>query len=198
MLIWPWANPRSRSSAESTACYLSVGWGHKLVTVTAGRPQQTVHAGSDDCQPSCGASFIINKWYFEKGTWQTHSYNGKLVGNHIWPIEAVNDLKRLKVILAVWHVSKSHLLFLQWRALMQCCRVDDTSPENTIVGLLSSWFVDCTLASIPLSQVVRGRPRGLCQSLGGRSDTLTAHWWSCLESECAVAKKVEPSCFNDT
>ena len=47
----------------------------------------------------------------------------------------------------------------------------------------------CTSASIPLSQVVRKRPRGLLQSLGGRSDTLTARWWSCLESERATWPK---------
>jgi len=43
--------------------------------------------------------------------------------------------------------------------LMECCRVDDTSPENTIVGLPPGW-VDTdisrlyTWASIPLSQMI--------------------------------------------
>jgi len=146
--------------------------------------------------------FIINKWYFGKGTWQTHNYNGRLVANHIWPIEAVNDLERLKVILAVWHVSKSHLLLLQWRALMQCCCVDDTSPENTIVGLLSSW-VDTDVCGLyiginpPQPGGMWAPSRSLLVSWWSERQ-LTAHWWSCLESECAVAKKVEPSCFDDT
>jgi len=42
-------------------------------------------------------------------------------------------------------------------------------------------FADRTSASIPLSQVVRRRPRGPPSrsppSVGGRSDTLTARWW---------------------
>jgi len=50
-------------------------------------------------------------------------------------------------------------------------------------------FADCTSASIPLSQVVHRRPRGLLQSLGGRSDALTARWRPCLESECATWPK---------
>jgi len=41
-------------------------------------------------------------------------------------------------------------------------------------------FADCTLASMPLSLVVHGRPRGLLQSLGGRSDALTARLYICL------------------
>jgi len=64
-------------------------------------------------------------------------------------------------------------------------------------------FADYTSVSIPLSQVVRGRPRGLLQSLGGRSNALTAQWWSCLESERATWPKkrsvlVLMSFFNDT
>ena len=45
---------------------------------------------------------------------------------------------------------------------------------------------DCTSASIPLSQMVRGRPRGLLQSPGGLSDALIVQWRSCLEYEHAT------------
>ena len=37
-------------------------------------------------------------------------------------------------------------------------------------------FADCTSASIHLSQVVRGHPRDLLQSLGGQSDAPTARF----------------------
>ena len=70
---------------------------------------------------------------------------------------------------------------------MECCRVDDTSPENRIVGLPPGW-VDTDVSRLyisinPHQPVVRGRPRGFLQSLGCRSDALTARWWSWLESE---------------
>jgi len=72
--------------------------------------------------------------------------------------------------------------------LMECCRAEDTSAENTVVGLPPGWVdTDVSwlyIALIPLSQVVRGCPQSLLQSLGGRSNILTAQWWSCLESEC--------------
>jgi len=74
--------------------------------------------------------------------------------------------------------------------LMECCRVDDT---NTIIGLPPGWMdTDVSrlyVASIPLSQVVRWRPRGLFQSLDDQSDALTAWWWPCLESERAMWPK---------
>jgi len=41
-------------SPESTAFYLRPGRDYNLVTVTAGRSQQAVHAGGDDRQPRCG------------------------------------------------------------------------------------------------------------------------------------------------
>jgi len=72
---------------------------------------------------------------------------------------------------------------------MQCCGVDDTSPENTIVAFLQAeWipmFADCTSASILLSHGTRAPSR----SLGGRNDALAARWWSCLESEPATWSK---------
>lgn len=88
---------------------------------------------------------------------------------------------------------------------MECCRVDDMSPENTIVDLspflqaeLIQMLADCTSASISFSQVVRGRPRGL----------LLLSWWSERRTDssvilpgiwtCHVAKEAQPSCFNDT
>jgi len=55
---------------------------------------------------------------------------------------------------------------------------------RSLAFLQAEWipmFADCTSASIRLSQVVRGRPQGLLQSLGGWSNALTARWWSCLE-----------------
>ena len=65
-----------------------------------------------------------------------------------------------------WYVARS-LAFLQveWILILAECKLS------------------CNISVNPLSRVVRGHPRGLLQSLGGRSDTLTARWWSCLESE---------------
>jgi len=50
-------------------------------------------------------------------------------------------------------------------AMAECCRVDDASPERVVTGFLQaewiSMLTDCTSVSIALSQVARGRPRGL-------------------------------------
>jgi len=46
--------------------------------------------------------------------------------------------------------------------LLECCHVHDTLSEPTVVGLPPGWVVlvldNCTSASIPLCQVVHGRP----------------------------------------
>jgi len=63
---------------------------------------------------------------------------------------------------------------------------------QSLAFLEAEWIpvlANCTPASIPLSEVVRGCPRGLLQSLGGWSDALRARWWSCLESERATWPK---------
>jgi len=65
---------------------------------------------------------------------------------------------------------------------MECCRVDDTSPEDA-TDSLAAGRVDPDVASLyisinPLSQVVRGRSRCLLQSPpGGLNDTLIAPWF---------------------
>jgi len=56
-----WHHRKMLISRESTAFYLRAGRGKKLVIVIAGRPQQAMHAGSDDRQPPCGAFFISNE-----------------------------------------------------------------------------------------------------------------------------------------
>ena len=53
--------------------------------------------------------------------------------------------------------------------LMECCRVDDVSPECTVTEWIPM-LTDCTSELIPLSHVERGRPQCLLQRLGGRSD----------------------------
>ena len=52
-------------------------------------------------------------------------------------------------------------------------------------------LTDCTSVSIALSQLVRGRPQGLLQWLGGRSDAPMTRWWSCLGSTRATCPKKE-------
>jgi len=74
---------------------------------------------------------------------------------------------------------------------MECCFVDDTLPENMIVGLPPGW-VDTDVSRLYIGinpPQPGGRPRGLLQSLGGWSNALMARWWPCLESECATWPK---------
>jgi len=63
MLRWPWPDPRSTSRSLTLTFWssenLRTGRGYNIVIVIAGRPQQAVHAGGNDCQPSCGA-FLFN------------------------------------------------------------------------------------------------------------------------------------------
>ena len=73
------------------------------------------------------------------------------------------------------------------------CRVDDASPECTVTGFSQCW-VDTTVKWLyvrvdPLSQVERGRPQGLLQWLGGRSDASITRWWSCWKSARATCPK---------
>jgi len=83
------------------------------------------------------------------------------------------------------------LFFFTGVPLVEYCRVDDTLPERTVVGLPPGWvdlvpmLADCTSASVSLTQL-RGRPWGLLQWHGGRTDT---QWWSCLESACVTCLK---------
>jgi len=58
-------------------------------------------------------------------------------------------------LCACIQIDYGHFLFCGM-PLMECCRIDDTLPENTIIGLSPSCVANCTLAPIPLSQVVRG------------------------------------------
>jgi len=63
---------------------------------------------------------------------------------------------------------------------------------QSLAFLRTKWIpmlANCTSASLRPSQVIHGRPWGLLQSLGGRSNAMTAQWWSCLESERATRPK---------
>jgi len=51
-------------------------------------------------------------------------------------------------------------------------------------------LTDCTSELLNLlSQVECGRPRGLLQWLGGRSDASITRWWSCWKSASATCPK---------
>jgi len=68
----------------------------------------------------------------------------------------------------------------------------DQSRTRSLAFLHAEWIpmlANCTSSSVPLSQVVSGCPRGLLQSLCGRSNALAAQCWSCLESEWATWPK---------
>ena len=85
-----------------------------------------------------------------------------------------------------------HSFLIQWRAPNGSVAVSMICHQRTrsLAFLQAEWIsmlADCTLASIPLSQVVRGRPRGLLQSLGGQSDALTGI------GTCYMAKEAEAS-----
>ena len=76
---------------------------------------------------------------------------------------------------------------------MECCRVDDALPECTVAGFsLGSVNPNVNWLHIrfdPLSQVEHGRPQGLLQWLGGRSDASITWWWSCWKSARATCPK---------
>ena len=76
------------------------------------------------------------------------------------------------------------------------CRIRDLagSPQFNPCFLQAEqipMLTDCTSVSIALSQLVRGRPQGLLQWLGGRSDAPMTQWWSCLGSTRATCPKKE-------
>ena len=86
---------------------------------------------------------------------------------------------------------------------MECCRVNDTSPENRIVCLLPSW-VDTNISRLYININPR-LPGGMLAP----SRSPPVFWWSerCANSSmmilpgiwtCHVAKEAETSCFNDT
>jgi len=86
--------------------------------------------------------------------------------------------------------------FFSGMPLMECCRIDDASPENTIVGLPSSW-VDTGVSRLyidinppqPGGMQVPSRSPAVSWWSERRTDRLTARWWSCLESERATWPK---------
>ena len=69
------------------------------------------------------------------------------------------------------------LLLLQWCRVMECCFVDDTSPESAVTGLSPGWVdpsVDWLYISISRAQSCGTRASiRLLQWLGGLSN---AHW----------------------
>jgi len=87
--------------------------------------------------------------------------------------------------------------------LMECCCVDDTSSENTIVGLPPSWVdTDVCWLYIGINPPQPGGTRA-----PSRSPPVS--WWSEWHTDssmmilpgiwaCHVAKEAEPSCFNDS
>jgi len=88
--------------------------------------------------------------------------------------------------------------------LLECCCVDDTSPENTIVGLPPGWVdTDVCRLYIGINSPQPGGTRA-----PSRSPPVS--WWSKRHTHslmmivpgtiwtCHEAKEVEPSCFNDT
>ena len=71
------------------------------------------------------------------------------------PVQLANDRK----------VHKQPLSSVVACRMMECCRVDDASPES-LAFLQAEWIpmlTDCTSASVALSQLVRGHPQGLLQ-----------------------------------
>jgi len=86
---------------------------------------------------------------------------------------------------------------------MECCHVDDMSPENTIVGLPPGW-VDTDVSQLYIST---SPPQPGGTRAPSRSPPVP--WWSERRTDslvmilpgiwtCHVAKEVQPSCFNDT
>jgi len=94
-------------------------------------------------------------------------------------------------------------VFFSGVPLMECWHVDDTSPENTIVGLPRSW-VDTDVCQLytsinppqPSGTRAPSRSPPVSWSSEWRTDSsvmiLPVIW------TCHVAKEVELSCFNDT
>ena len=86
--------------------------------------------------------------------------------------------------------------------LLECCHVDDMSPENTIVVFPQSWVdTDVCRLYIGFSPPQPGGMRAPSRS--------PVFWWSERRTDssmmilhgiwtCHVAKESEPSCFNDT
>jgi len=94
-------------------------------------------------------------------------------------------------------------VFFSGVPLMECWHVDDTSPENTIVGLPRSW-VDTDVSQL-YSSINSPQPGGT--RAPSRSPPVS--WWLELHTDSSVmillgiwtshvAKEVEPPCFNDT
>jgi len=103
----------------------------------------------------------------------------------------------------MWLVKVLHPFFFSGVTLMECCRVDDTSPENPIVGLAPSW-VDTDVCRL---YIVINPPQPGGTRAPSRSPPVS--WWSERRTNssvmilpgilaCHMAKEAESSCFKDT
>ena len=91
--------------------------------------------------------------------------------------------------------NRTMFFFLSGELLTERCRTDDLMPSIPALSfafLQAVWtaqFWDWTSSSITLSQVNFGRPRGLCQSGGGRNEAGMTRWWSCYGADRAMCPK---------
>jgi len=110
----------------------------------------------------------------------------KLTGSQHWMRPTKHELWNLfqrEREMCIEMIEQVLLVFLSSLtcSMTECCCVDDTSPEHTIVGLSrlsGSWCWQIVHQHRSSSARWYGCPWGLPPWLGGQSNTLVIWWWS--------------------